>query len=240
MRPTLLLRAAVAIPAVVCWFVPCGAAASPTPQPTLVTINIMGAPARDAVRYISTVAGLDLSPLWQDADHEEGLDPDGTIDLGCTAATPSEVLERLVKALGPGVTWQTDEQGSIEIGPRSRLNEHARVVIYDVKDLLTETPDYTDVPSIDLQGALQAGSHSVFREEPSSSTKARHDRQERAEELINLISDTVEPDEWVRNGGRAATIRIYQDSLIVRAPGYIHRQIAGSIDAAARARRAGR
>jgi hypothetical protein len=239
MRSTLLLRAAAAVPAVTCWFVPCTAASS-SPQPKQITFNIAGAPARDAIRYVSTIAGLDLSPLWQDAEHDEGLDPDRTIDLGCTAATPSEVLERLIRALGPGVTWQIDEQGTIEIGPRSRLNEHARVVIYDVRDLLTETPDYTDTPTIDLQGALQPGSHSVFREEPTSSTKARHDRQERAEELINLISDSVEPDEWVRNGGRAATIRAYQDSLIVRAPGYIHRQIAGSIDAAAKARRAGR
>ena len=55
----------------------------------------------------------------------------------------------------------------------------------------------------------------------------RRTELEKAQEVIDLILEIVEPDEWVENGGEAASIRYYQGTLIVRAPDYIQRQIGG-------------
>lgn len=55
----------------------------------------------------------------------------------------------------------------------------------------------------------------------------RKSTEEKVQELIDVILETVEPDAWVDNGGDAATIRFYQDVLIIRAPDYIQRQIGG-------------
>ena len=55
----------------------------------------------------------------------------------------------------------------------------------------------------------------------------RATEEERAQEIIDLIIETVEPDSWAIQGGEYATIRYYQGTLIIRAPDYIHRQIGG-------------
>ncbi|MGA0172068.1 MAG: hypothetical protein ACO3NL_00305 [Phycisphaerales bacterium] len=55
----------------------------------------------------------------------------------------------------------------------------------------------------------------------------RKSTEEKVQDLIDVIIETVEPDAWVDNGGDAATIRFYQDVLIIRAPDYIQRQIGG-------------
>lgn len=50
---------------------------------------------------------------------------------------------------------------------------------------------------------------------------------ERAQQVIDIIVELVEPESWVQNGGDAASIRYFQGTLIVRAPDYIQRQIGG-------------
>ncbi|MHC4382724.1 MAG: hypothetical protein ACYS0J_07845, partial [Planctomycetota bacterium] len=50
---------------------------------------------------------------------------------------------------------------------------------------------------------------------------------ERAQVIIDLITESIEPDAWDVNGGDWATIRYYTGTLIIRAPDYIHRQIGG-------------
>jgi hypothetical protein len=80
---------------------------------------------------------------------------------------------------------------------------------------------------IDLQAALQAsqgsGSTSVLRE-PQAPGAEKAPLRDPADELIDVITQIVEPEQWERNGGSAATIRLDRDRmLIIRAPGYIHR-----------------
>ena len=55
----------------------------------------------------------------------------------------------------------------------------------------------------------------------------RISESEKAQAVIDLIVEIVEPDAWDINGGEYATIRFYQGVLIIRAPDYIHRQIGG-------------
>ncbi len=50
---------------------------------------------------------------------------------------------------------------------------------------------------------------------------------DRAQEIIDIIQEIVEPDRWADTAGGDATIRYYQGSLIINAPDYIHRQIGG-------------
>ncbi len=74
-------------------------------------------------------------------------------------------------------------------------------------------------------GGGSGGGGSIFGDpdEPPD----RRTELEKAQEVIDLIIEIVEPDEWVDNGGEAASIRYYQGTLIVRAPDYIQRQIGG-------------
>lgn len=53
----------------------------------------------------------------------------------------------------------------------------------------------------------------------------RRPAEERAQELIDLITNTIEPDAWIDPS--VATIRYYDGMLIVRAPDYVQRQLGG-------------
>jgi hypothetical protein len=59
-------------------------------------------------------------------------------------------------------------------------------------------------------------------EEPERLTE-----EEKVQQLVDIIIETIEPDAWLDNGGDAASIRYFEGVLIVRAPDYIQRQIGG-------------
>jgi uncharacterized membrane protein YgcG len=128
---------------------------------------------------------------------------------------------------------------------------------YPIRDLLFEPPQFGNAPQLDLDAALNQGTQSggggtgggggggfggggggsggggtgggsggsIFGE--SGEDPDRVTEAEKAQQIIDLIVETVEPDAWDVNGGDIATIRYYQGTLIIRAPDYIHRQIGG-------------
>jgi hypothetical protein len=55
----------------------------------------------------------------------------------------------------------------------------------------------------------------------------RLSEDEKVQQLVDIILETIEPDAWQQNGGDAASIRYYEGVLIIRAPDYIQRQIGG-------------
>lgn len=74
-------------------------------------------------------------------------------------------------------------------------------------------------------GGSGGGGGQIFGE-PGDAPETRSE-EERAQQLIDIILETVEPDAWVDNGGDVATIRYYQGVLLVRAPDFVHRQLGG-------------
>lgn len=55
-------------------------------------------------------------------------------------------------------------------------------------------------------------------------------KQRRMAQLITVITSTVEPDEWVGNGGRCS-IAPWRSHLIVRATPMVHQALGGAVDA---------
>jgi hypothetical protein len=192
-----------------------------------ISLPVRSAGLRDAFAAFEAASGLRLNPAWIDEDHAEGLDPEQTIDLDARPRPAVRLLETILEKAHASATWQMDADGAIEVGPRSRLNEHRTIRLYPVRDLLTAIPDYTDAPTIDLQAALQAHSTSPLREPGAERPPAAEQRPAQVNELVSLITSTIEPEQWTDSGGSGATIRLYRDALIVNAPGYIHRQLAG-------------
>ncbi|MCW5766259.1 MAG: hypothetical protein KIT68_09825, partial [Phycisphaeraceae bacterium] len=52
-------------------------------------------------------------------------------------------------------------------------------------------------------------------------------KEERARDIINLITTFVEPSQWTDNGGEGGTIRYYQGHIIVEGPDYMQRGVNG-------------
>lgn len=128
--------------------------------------------------------------------------------------------------------------------------------VYPVDDLLYETPRFDDAPDIQLDNLYRdypygyapylyggpygsaapsfGGGTSISGSIGGPSTSVGpgpgnlpYERDARGEELADNVTMIVETDAWERNGGSWASLRYTQGTLIVNAPEFIHRQIAG-------------
>jgi len=191
------------------------------------TAEFDDASLEDIVTYIQQVTGVSIDPVWDDRG-AAGLARDASVTMHVDGLPMLTVIERVLDKTDSDfdpATWQFAESGVLEIGPRSALNRHAYPRIYDVHDLVFEIPDFTDVPDLELGRIVQGQGGS--RQDVELDVPASKSEAERLDDLVGLIESTVEFDQWRDNGGDGADISIYRGSLLVRAPGYIHRQIGG-------------
>lgn len=205
-----------------------------------VTIELRDHRLEDVVQFISDLTQAEIMPLWAEGRGPVGLDREARITLNARNVTALKliemVLERVSRDVRPGEasTWQFTDYGAFEFGPKELLNKNRRVEMYDINDLLMEIPDYNNAPEFDLntvfqvggqQGGGGGGGQSPFQQQGTDID--RRDRQELVQDIIDLIITTVETEQWVDNGGEAATVRELRGALFINAPDYIHRQING-------------
>lgn len=188
----------------------------------LFTVPISGSSASDALDAVQRATGIRIDAHWG----EDALDPDAVVSIPGTPMNARQLVEAVVRQCGRGGgLWQTLDDGSVEVGTAAQLGRRVTVRIYEVRDLLAQPKDQGQAPTVDLQAALQASrGQSVLRETPDEPA-TDEEAVDPAAELVGLITELVEPDQW-RDAGGTATIRIFQGNLIVSAPGFLHRQLA--------------
>lgn len=201
-----------------------------------VTLDVTDQPVSDVFRFIADVTGADLEPIYLDADSFEGIDPETTITIKATNLPALSLLERVLSRVqrieGPAssYTWQFTDTGSIEFGPKSALNRTQFIELYDISDLMFIVPRFADAPEFDLSSALQSSSGGGGGTSPFQTQGQTQDdvnTEDRVKRLVEIIENTVEPDQWVSLGGDGGSITFYATSLVITAPDYIHRQING-------------
>ena len=204
-----------------------------------ITGELDGQRLEDVVEFIADVTQADITPLWIDDRNFVGLDKDTPITASVKNASALQLLEIVLdKAAADGGfdegSWQFSKSGNFEFGPKERLNKRKKVILYDINDLLIAVPDYDNAPQFDLNTVFQqagqqgggGGGASPFQLNQQQQQDT-FDRQGKIDELTDLIITTVEPEQWVSNGGEAATIREFRGNLFINAPDYIHRQLFG-------------
>ena len=201
-----------------------------------VTAEFDDARLEDVVQFIETIGDIEIDPLWLDDRETSGLDRDREVSASVTEVPLLVLLERVLRDASDAfdrATWQLTPGGVVEVGPRTRLNESATLRIYDINDLIFEIPNYDNVPQLDLDQALQqggggggGGGGGLFEDEDDEFD--RPSRRELAEQVIDIILEVVEPEQWRANGGDGGTITLYRESLLlIRAPDYMQRQLEG-------------
>ncbi len=210
---------------------------------TDITVQFDETQARDAINYLQTVLGINIIGRYSDDKIGFGIDPETPITLDVIDKPALTVLELVLDQCAEfdePCTWQL-RNGFVEVGTKDRLSAPSarEIRYYPIRDLLFEPPRFNNAPKLDLDSALNqgggrgggsgggrgGGGGSIFGdpgEEEDRPTEA-----ERAQEIVDLITETVDPDAWDVNGGDRASIRYFQGTLIIRAPDFIHRQIGG-------------
>lgn len=202
-----------------------------------ITVTFTEQRLEDIITFMRDYSGAQIEPMWADDRNTDGLERDRTVTVTIQNGTVLRLIEAVLQKSSDGFsdnTWQMSETGELQIGPKSRLNKFKRVQLYDINDLLLEVPAYAEVPRIDLQSVLQStqggggGGRSPFQgDQQGNQNDKRRERDEKANEVIEIITQTVEPEQWQDGGGTGGSIRHWQGTLIINAPDYMHRQVNG-------------
>ncbi len=219
---------------------------------TDISVEFRETPAREVFKHLNVVLGLRIVGRYSDDKVGHGIDPDTPITLDATDTPAIMVLELVLdqcEDIDP-CTWQI-RNGFVEVGTKERLSAPAANVIklYPIRDLMMIAPHFGNAPDIDLAVALNqtggggssggsggggfgggsgsgsgsGGGGGAIISAPGEAPP-RIQNFEFVQELMYLIRDTVEPMSWQSNGG-TARMSYLSGNLIIRAPGFIHRQL---------------
>jgi hypothetical protein len=195
-------------------------------------VAIDEAAARDAFSWWSSTTHIPLVINWE-ALELEGIDPEQPVTLHLTNIPAGHLLSVLMQLISLDVELLFQSTPwYVEIITKRQANRRPVLRVYEVHDLTRTIPGFTDAPSVDLGAALSntssggGGSQtSLFGDEDDADTEETKSKTERGDELADLIRQSIETDIWQLNGGESASIKYFNDRLIVSAPLYVQRQI---------------
>jgi len=198
----------------------------------------------DAIDFVRDVSGANITVNWK-ALAEANVTPETPVNVRMSNVSVRKVLNVLLAEAAGGNDALTFviEDGVIEITTRAIADQRMIVKVYPVDDLLFEVPDFGDnVPNFNLQqksgssgsgggsnggGGGGGGGNSLFNQPAGGANKTpAKTKDDRAKDLVDLITSTIRPDVWRDNGG-TASIRYYNGNLIISAPQSVHEAIGG-------------
>jgi hypothetical protein len=191
----------------------------------LADFNVQDTPLRDVLAQLQQASGMNMVVNWA-ALESIGVTPEQTVTLRLRNVSVERAMRAVVDLVGPDLIGYAVEQGVVEITLRDILDARLITRVYDVGDLLTPAADFSaNAPSIDLAQTTQTGGGSSQGPFTGGQTAAREDtRRERMEQLVELVTSTVDPQVWDVNGGQAR-VRSFDRYLIVTAPAATHRKL---------------
>ena len=200
-----------------------------------------------ALDYLRTFANLNMDVDWPSLE-DKNIQQDATVSLSLTNPTFKAVLDRVLdKVSGSNIDinsragW-TVEDGVLKIASEDRLRKQRTMIVYDVKDLLFEVRDKTNAPQFDIQSAFQAGGggggggQSPIQQQNNQQGDTQRPIEDRLRDLRNILTEQVDKDGWVDNGGETGSIQTYQSNLIITNTPKNHRAIEGLLSQLRRVR----
>jgi hypothetical protein len=215
-------------------------------QQNIPVTDLDATPFKQALEWWKQVVDVAFLVNWE-AIEASGVDINLPITLKLRNAPANIVLEMILELGSPEYKmYHYETQWYVQILTRDQMLKKTEVRMYDVRDLLFQAPNFRrNAPKLGLSEALSTSgtvggssgnsgggnsSTSLFEESSNSDNdeKERQTDKDRAEELIDLIRSSIEPDIWVANGGYHSSIKYYNGMLVIRAPEFVHRQIGSS------------
>jgi general secretion pathway protein D len=150
----------------------------------------------------------------------------------------SKALETILRDVGGGtvqLTYTVDD-GVVMISTAEDLSRNTVTRVYDIRDLIVETPDFYG-PQFSLENASQGsgssgGGQSLFQSQQQQQQQETtfKTRDDRVAEITSLMQETVSPDSWRDAGGTVGSLRELNGQLIVTQTPENQRQIEGLLE----------
>lgn len=233
------------------------------------SVDLDGVGAKTALTWWSQSNGIPIVINWAKMELA-GIMPDTPVTVKLNNVPAVTALQIMLEQLAPFNTTMVYELTPwyVRVMTRDEALANTAIRVYDIGDMLMEIPDFDNAPSLSLSAVVGGGGGrsggrggsssvsmgsgggggggSIFGDTDNDSDDDDDDslsKADRAEQLAQIIRDTIEPDIWQANGGQYSNIRYFSNRLVIRAPMFVHRQIGPSLgtglNASKRARQSG-
>ena len=208
---------------------------------TTMNVDIRDTPARLALEIWSQQTQIPLVVNWA-ALEAAGFDLNQSLNL-TVRRVPAEVALKLLINQMNAEAFEDDRlliettEYFVRIMTRDEALRRSVTKMYFIGDLLMDVPDFAG-PEFDINQALSntnsGGSNQgggggqgqgLFDDDDDQDDTPQLSAEQKAEQIADLIRDTIEPEIWRENGGEYASIRYIRGMLVVRAPQFVHEQI---------------
>ena len=185
-------------------------------------IDVKELPFDEFCDWLARQSGVNVLPRWPQLE-KCGVKRDTPVTLTLKDATLAKALRDVLTALADEKSplGFRAHENTITISSKADLDRLMIVKVYDIQDLIAQTPNF--------RGMIQdPGPGFQLREQPADDKLKGADEATR--ELVDLIIDHVYPDSWKVHGG-SGTISYLRGRLVVRNTPEVHEALGGQLSA---------
>jgi hypothetical protein len=201
-------------------------------------VRFVEQPFEQVIDWLADFTQMNVVVRW-DTLEDSGVERDVPISIQVKNLRLSQVLWLIMnEAGGADLRLAYRATGNLLVlSTEEDLGREMVTKVYDVADLLLRPPS---APRPDFQQNDQGlgqqtqgggGGQSVFgnNQDNNRDDEDELDSDVQMEELINLITSTIEPDSWIVNGGGNGRIVSFNNVIIVTNTILVHQKIGGYI-----------
>lgn len=204
----------------------------------------------DVLQFVATVTNVNMDVDW-DQLTEIGVEKDTKVTLELREVTARTVLDRVLQKASKDefsrAGWAVQD-GVVIVSSDAALRKKTFIVLYDVRDLLFQVPDFFQVPQLDLNSVLSQGGSagagggggggggggSLFSDQGQNQNGegGPFSQNERAQlnRLLEIIQTNVDFAGWKDNGGDTGVVQELNGNLIITNTARNHREIQGLLN----------
>ncbi len=198
-----------------------------------IPVSYRGATLDKVIANLSQLSQTDIQPNWESLK-SIGVEPGARVNLSLSQEIPAKVaLEKVLEFVrsDPGTKLDYSiDSGIITIASADTIKRKTTSLPYNITDLLIETPDYKDVPELDLARVLASKADLDTKSGPFAKASARDERNERTariRQIVDMVQRTIDPESWREAGGETGAITEINGTLVITQTPRNHSAIAG-------------
>lgn len=206
----------------------------------LPTVGFVDAEFEKVIEYMQEQTKINYAVDWEDLE-ARAIERDKPVTLSLANVAARTVLNEILTQVGGDVrlTFSVGD-GLLRVASKEKLDRDKFVLVYDIRDLLVNVPQFTNAAQLDPAQALQGvgqgggvggggggggGGQNLFQQGQGRGQQEAGNQQGLVDQIMDIIRQTVEPDSWRETGGGDASLRELNGQLIVYNTSDSHRQV---------------
>jgi len=176
---------------------------------------------------IAKAADVNLVVNWR-ALEEAGIEPGTEVTLHLNNVSVHAVLDHTLDQVGGDLIrlgYSVDDHGILHVSTRDDLDRNTLIRTYDIRSIVRPIPKFVLLNDPPADGHY--GSESIFSDDYDDNG---YSREEMITQVMDLIRDTIDMDNWREYGGLVSSMSELNGFLIINTTHTNHREVESLLD----------